>query len=72
MKNSLLLDKRENVTICLCCNSTANRLVPENPMVLNTMMQALERLKEYNDCYAVCNKLIKMKVKVSFGLSLGI
>ena len=45
-------------------SSTANRLVPEDPMVLNTMMQVLERLKEYNDCYAVCNRLIKMKVKV--------
>ena len=61
---------REFLIISL--SSTANRLVPEDPMVLNTMMQVLERLKEYNDCYAVCNRLIKMKVKVFLAIFWGL
>ena len=50
----------------------ADRLYPEDNMVLLTKMHVLEKLGRHEECYDVCKKLIAKECKVRSGHSSAI
>jgi len=50
----------------------ADRLYPEDNMVLLTKMCVLEKLGSHEECYEVCQKLIEKECQVTSGHSTAI